>query len=77
MIRKYFYEAKIKMLFLLTLKACEDNVEVPECDDGQKAKIYHGSECADLNDGDEFPEKKDLKDNNPCEGLEEVSSKLV
>merc|ERR1719273_2108860 len=52
-------------------KACEDDVEVPECDDGQKARIYPNSECADLEDGDEFPEKKDLKDQNPCEGLEE------
>ena len=60
---------------MLTLKACEDDVEVPECDDGQKARIFLGSECGDLEDGDEFPAKKDLKDQNPCEGLEEVSSK--
>ena len=45
-------------------EACEDVVTGPECGDRQKAKIYPGEGCRNLEVGDSFPEKGDF--DNPC-----------
>merc|ERR1712150_281761 len=35
-----------------------------ECEDGEWAKVFKGSACEDINDGDLFPTYKELT--NPC-----------
>ena len=42
------------------------------CADGEWPKLFKGSACADINDGDAFPNKNTLT--NPCEGGDDVSN---
>ena len=46
-----------------------------QCANGEWPKIFKGSACADINDGDEFPKFKDLT--NPCEGGVDVSQYFI
>ena len=55
-------------------KACKDSVpalEDLECPDRQRPKVYPESACADISEGDNFPEKGDLP--KPCEDASEVN----
>ena len=49
-------------------EACEDEVSPDdlECGDEQKAMVFPEAACRDLSVGDEFPSKREIKDNNPC-----------
>merc|ERR1711963_269113 len=53
-------------------KACKDSVpalEDLECPSRQRPKVFPESACADLSEGDEFPEKGDMP--KPCEDASE------
>ena len=51
---------------------CGDTDLDLNCADGEWPKLFKGSACADINDGDAFPGKEDLT--NPCEGGADVST---
>ena len=56
-------------------KACKDQVpelEDLDCPDRQRPKVFPESACADLSQGDEFPDKRDIP--KPCEDASEVTN---
>ena len=54
-------------------KICGEDGELDlQCEKGEFPKLFKGSACADISDGDTFPGKEDLT--NPCEGGADVST---
>ena len=49
-------------------EACEDDVSPDdlECGDDQKAMVFPNVACEDLSVGDNFPSKREIRDDNPC-----------
>ena len=43
---------------------CDTDLDELECEDGQWPRLFKGSACEDINDGDQFPNWKELE--NPC-----------
>ena len=43
---------------------CDTDLDELECEDGQWPRLFKGSACEDISDGDQFPNWKELE--NPC-----------
>merc|ERR1711874_683602 len=54
---------------------CDTDLDELECEDGQWPRLFKGSACEDINDGDQFPNWKELE--NPCTDANVKSLPLV
>ena len=50
-------------------KVCDVDSKELECPDGQKPRVFKGSDCSSITDGDEFPKTKE----NKCADADDVS----
>ena len=50
-------------------KLCDVDPKELECPSGQKPRLFKGSDCSSITDGDEFPKTKE----NKCADADDVS----
>ena len=54
---------------------CDTDLDELECEKGKWPRLFKGSACVNITDGDEFPTYKEL--DNPCDEAEAVRSFII
>ena len=53
-------------------KLCDVDPKELDCPSGQKPRLFKGSDCSSITDGDEFPKTKE----NKCADADDVSNNI-